>query len=304
MSETPTTERSPWLALVLSLFCTGLGQIYAGRIVRGLALFLAFLLFAPLVLIASRLGPSTPVLVSLLLALAAVLSVMFFSIEDAYRQASKVRQSYQPKEFNHPLLYVLFILVGVAYPVVSVVYLRAHAFEAFYIPTSSEAPNLLPGDHVLVNKQILQGKVPRRGDLVVFRPPQDRAQNWVKRVVGLPGDTVELRDNDVYVNGKKLERDRVPPASLSAIQDAITGEVYYETNAGRRYMVMISAAKDSPAAQKKKVPQGCCFVLGDNRNHSLDSRDFGCVALGDILGLVQYIYYPAETWARFGAYED
>jgi signal peptidase I len=272
--------------------------------VRGLVLFLAFLLFAPIVFFAGLLRPSTPVLVGLLLALAAVLAIMVFSAVDAYRLARRAQDQYELKEFNRPLVYILFLLVGFFYPVGSLMALRANVFEAFYVPTGSEAPNVLPGDHILVNKLALQGKVPRRGDIVTFRNPRNRNQNWIKRVIALPGDTVEVRKNKVFVNGKELERDRVSPASLSALGEEIGGEVFYEANAGSRYKILLEPSASPVDFAKKKVPEGSCFVLGDNRNRSEDSRQFGFVALGDIQGLVQYIYWPALSWSRFGVYED
>src|SRR5262249_3269699 len=160
--------------------------------------FLAFLLFAPIVFVAGLLRPSTPVLVGLLLALAAVLAIMVFSALDAYRLARRAQDQYALKDFNRPLVYILFLLVGLIYPVGRRMALRANALEAFFVPTGSQAPNVLPGDHILVNELALQGKVPRRGDVVTFRSPRNRNQNWIKRVIALPGDTVEVRKNKVF----------------------------------------------------------------------------------------------------------
>jgi signal peptidase I len=305
MSQTSPTRRQPWVALVLSLFCTGLGHTYCGRIVTGLVLFLAFLLFAPAIVLAAFLSPSTTVLIGILLAVLAALGIILFAAGDAYRVARQASETYERREYNQPIVYALFILVGVTYPVGMVSYLRANFFEAFYIPTASEVPNVLPGDHVLVNKVALQFRYPQRGDVIVFHKPGDRQYTYVKRVIGLPGDKVAARGDKVYVNGKPLERDPVPADSLAAIQGLIEGPVYYETNAGRRYMIMLGPVSEPiPAFAERKVPEGTCFVLGDNRNRSLDSRGFGFVPLGDILGLLQYIYCPAETWIRFGAYTD
>jgi signal peptidase I len=305
MSEPPTARRQPWVAGVLSLFCTGLGHIYCGHVATGLILFLAFLLFAPVIALATFLPQSTATLAIILLAVLAVLGLIVFAAMDAYRVARKERDGYQLREYNRGLVYALFILVGVTYPVGMVSYLRARFFEAFYIPTASEVPNFLAGDHILVNKAAFPERFPRRGDVVVFHNPRDRRQTFIKRVIGLPGDRVAVRGNRVFVNGKELERDPVPAASLAGIRDVINGKVFYETNAGRRYMIMlstVSAPPDNFAAQV--VPEGTCFVLGDNRNHSFDSRGFGFVSLGEIIGFPQYIYWPAQTWARFGAYAD
>jgi signal peptidase I len=304
MSEPTSTARQPWVAVVLSLFCAGLGQIYCGHIVAGLALFLGGLLFAPAVVLAALCEPSTAVLIGLLLALLGVLGIYLYAVVDAYRRARRSRDPYEPRDYNRRLVYALFILVGVTYPVGVVCFLRANVFEAFYIPTASEVPNFLPGDRILVNKTVYQRRYPRRGDVVVFRTPADRRLTWIKRVIGLPGDTVLIRDNQVFVNGKKLERDRVPAESLSAGQDALDGEVFSESNAGRRYLIMVRASGRGANHPAVRVPEGSCFVLGDNRNHSRDSREFGFIPLGEILGQVQYVYCPAQTWSRFGAYHD
>jgi signal peptidase I len=160
---------------------------------------------------------------------------------------------------------------------------------------------LLPGDRVLVNKTTYQRRFVRRGDEVVFRVPSEPGRNWVKRVVALPGDTVEVKDNEVFVNGKQLGREPAPRASLGAAAQEVKGELFEETNAGRRYRILFTAdTKPLPDYPMAKVPDGMCFVLGDNRNNSRDSRTIGFVALGDVLGDVQYRYWPAATWTRFG----
>ena len=304
MSEGELTGRRPWMAVVLSLLSTGLGHIYCGRVVTGLVLFLASLLFAPSAVLAANLSPSLPVLLGLLLCFAGVLAVYVYSVVDAWRVARRLRHHYEPKEYNRGVVYALFILVGASYPAGVARYLRANVFEAYRVPTASQVPNILAGDRVLVNKVVFPGRFPRRGDVVVFRAPGDRDQAWIKRVIALPGDTVAVRDNQVYLNGRKLERDPVPAASLSAIKRQARDEVFYETNAGSRYMVMLGAEPGWSDFAERTVPEGHCFLLGDNRDNSTDSREFGFVPVGDVFGLVQYVYYPAETWARFGPYRD
>src|SRR5262245_38525922 len=305
MSATPASTRSPWVAVVLSLAATGLGQIYCGRIVRGLVLFLGSLLFVPVLMAAAFLPPSTVLLIGMILALVAILGIFGFAVLDAYAEARRRRDHYELKEYNRTVVYVLFILVGLTQPASIVLCLRANFFEAFIIPSASEVPNLLPGDRILVNKATYKTRYPRRGDTVVFRAPGEPGRNWVKRIIALPGDKVAVRGGDVIVNGQKLPRDREPAASLGEVAAEFKGEVFSETNAGRRYLILVAdAEKPPPDFPEAQVPEGSCFMLGDNRNHSQDSRAFGFVALGEILGDVQYIYYPAVTWARFGARSD
>lgn len=303
MSTSPSAVRSPLAAVVLSLLATGLGHIYNGRLVAGLVLFLASLLFAPFAAFAAILPVSTAVLVVLLLGTAAVLGVYVFAVIDAYRLARGVGERYELRDFNRPVVYVLFILVGVTYPVGIVHSVRANYFEAFLVPSASESPNVLPGDRILVNKVRMHSRAPERGEIIAFRHPTERGQNWIKRVIALPGDTVEVRGNQVFVNGKQLERERVSAASLEAVKGQVRGEVFTETNSGRRYRVMVGPG-NATDFKSQTVPEGTCFVVGDNRNHSRDSRHFGFVPLGNVLGPVDYIYLPAESWSRFGALTD
>jgi signal peptidase I len=277
------------------------GQIYCGEIVRGLVLCQASLMFIPLVVLAALLPPATPVLVALLLTAVAVLGVYFYAVLAAYRSARRLREHYEPREYNRPLIYLLFMLVGVLYSVGGAWYLP-HVFEAFYLPTESMAPTFLEGDHVLADKLSYRKGQPNRGDVVIFRVPRKPGQTWIKRVVGLPGDTVEVKDGEVIINGKRLERDRVPASSFSGISGIPQGQVFVESNAGSRYLILIGKEKN-PDYTKTTVPEGGFFVLGDHRDRSLDSRDpdLGFIPLGNILGNVPYIYYPAGSWDRFGA---
>jgi signal peptidase I len=305
MNETPGAGRSPLIAVVLSLLATGLGHVYCGRIVPGLALFLASLLVMPVAVAAAFFGLSTPVMICLALAILTVIGAYLYSVIDSFRLARRLQGSFEPRDYNRPLIYVLFILVALSYPPLAVAQLRANVLEAFYIPTGGMTPSVLQGDRLLVNKLTYRLRPVERGELIVFRSPKDRRLTWIKRVIALAGDRVELKDNEVFVNGRKLERDRVPASSLPALPER--GEVYEEVNAGRRYRILLAPAPDKHADfAKVAVPEGACFVLGDNRDNSTDSRDgaVGFVPLGDILGNVEFIYYPAETWQRFGAYRD
>jgi signal peptidase I len=288
--------------VILSLAATGLGQIYCGRLVRGLVMFLGSLLFAPAILMAALLPTATVVLVGLILALLAVLGVYVFSVVDAFRLALRGGDHFQPKDYHRPLVYALFILVGLTYPAGGLYFIRSSVFAAFAIPSANEEPTLLPGDRFLVNKTTYARRFVRRGDQVVFEVSSEPGVKWVRRVIALPGDTVEVKGNEVFVNGLPLPREPVPRASLGAAAPEVNGELFEETNAGHRYRILFATdTKPLPDYPQAKVPDGTCFVLGDNRNRSRDSRTLGFVALGDLLGDVQYRYWPVASWTRFGA---
>lgn len=302
--STVTTGRSPLVAVLLSLLATGLGHIYCGRIVTGLVLFLASLLLAPVAVVVAWTGFSILSMACLALAIMAVIGAYVSSVIGAWRLARRSPGAYELRDFNRPIVYLLFILVAMTYPVFAIVTLRANVLEAFYVPTGGMAPNVVAGDHILVNKLAYRLRAPERGDLVVFRSPKDRRLTWIKRVIGLPGDTIELRGNVVFLNGRPLERDRVPSSSLGEIGEHLDGAVEEEANAGHRYRILLAAAPAKTADfARTVVPEGSCFVLGDSRDNSTDSRDaaVGFVPLGDILGYVEFNYYPAGTWARLGS---
>jgi signal peptidase I len=305
-STAERTGRNPWVAVALAMMAPGLGHIYAGEIVRGLVYFFGMLLFAPAVALAVLLPASWAVLAGLLLTVVAMLALALYSVVDAYRAACRRREQYSLRDYNRGLVYVMFLLASYAYIVGAVLFLRSNSLEAFYIPTDSMAPTLLVGDHVLVTKLSHPIGVPERGDLLVFYNPENTRQRWIKRVIALPGDKVETRGSDVFVNGKKLERDPVPPESLAAIRNKVHGDVFVEHQAGRRYTIMFAADGKQENFPEKEVPRGCVFVLGDHRDNSRDSRDpdFGFVPLGNVLGRVRFIEFPAETWARFGVVQD
>jgi signal peptidase I len=300
MSE-PLPPRGPWSAAALSLVSTGLGHLYCGQAVRGLTLFCASLLFAPLGVALALLPPSTPVLVALLVAGAAVIVLYLFAAIDAWRLARACREPFTPRDYNRPAVYVLLGLVGLIYPAATLVYLRGHVFEAFYVPSSDMVPTVLNGDRILANKLVLASSMPERGDVVIFRVPGKPGLIWIKRVIGLPGDRVAVRGGEVFVNGRKLERDPVPTSHLAALGRQMRGTVYAESNAGRRYLIQVDGGEAKAADfPEKAVPDGCYFLLGDNRDTSLDSRGFGFIARGDIVAGVPYVYLPAESWGRFG----
>ena len=302
---TETTSRSPLVAVVLSLFATGLGHIYCGRIVPGLVLFLMSLLLAPVAVAAAFLGLSMPVMIGLGLAITAVIAAYLFSVVDSFRVARRLRTGFEAREYNRAAVYVPILLVALTYPPLAVAQLRANVLEAFYIPSDGMTPSVLQGDRLLVNKLAYRRRPVERGDLIVFRSPKDRRLTWIKRVIGLPGDSVELKNNVVSVNGSKLERDRVPASNLPVLPQP--GDVFEETNAGRRYKVLLAPKAGAHADfGQARVPEGTVFVLGDSRDNSADSRDpaIGFVPLGDILGQVEFIYYSATTWDRVGPYRD
>ncbi|MFH1355377.1 MAG: signal peptidase I [Candidatus Omnitrophota bacterium] len=159
---------------------------------------------------------------------------------------------------------------------------RTFVVQAFKIPTGSMRPTLLEGDIILVNKFIYGAKVPFtgirlpalrdpvRGDVIVFIYPQDRKKDFIKRLVGLPGETVEIKNGSIFINGKP---------SL----ESIFGTNFYYNYGGF-----------GREGNKVTIPDDSYFVLGDNSASSKDSRYWGFVPRGDILGKALVIYWPPK----------
>lgn len=178
------------------------------------------------------------------------------------------------------------------------VFIRSFVVQAFKIPSGSMLATLQIGDHLLVNKFIygiklpLTGSVlipwqdPDRDDVVVFKFPKDRSLDYIKRVVGVAGDTIEVRDKQLYVNGEA----NINPHAHNTDQDIIKASVGPRDNMG-----------------PVKVPEGYIFVMGDNRDNSYDSRFWGFVPLQDVLGKAMILYWswdlnqPLMSFGRFSS---
>ncbi len=181
-----------------------------------------------------------------------------------------------------------YVDVGLSALVIALV-IRSFVIQPFKIPSSSMEDTLLIGDHLFVNQFIYGLKLPyttyrplalrqpRRGDIIVFVPPHQRDKDFIKRVIGTPGDTVEIRNQQVILNGKPL----VEPYVV-------------HKDAGVRFVMHAAWADNMRPA---KVPPGKYFMMGDNRDRSDDSRDWGFAAMEDIRGKAMIIYFSADPEA-------
>ena len=176
-------------------------------------------------------------------------------------------------------------------------FIRTFIIQAFKIPSGSMKPTLQIGDHILVTKFIYGVKIPiirktlvsigepKRGDMVVFIYPEDRSKDFVKRVIGIGGDNIEIRNKKIYLNG-----------------------LPYNDNYGvyTDDMIIPGAAQPRDNFGPVTVPPGSIFVMGDNRDQSYDSRFWGFVELRDVLGKAFIIYWSWNSdehnvrWSRLG----
>jgi signal peptidase I len=150
--------------------------------------------------------------------------------------------------------------------------IRTFVVQAFKIPSGSMLPTLQIGDHILVNKFLYYFQSIQRGDIIVFKFPQDETRDFIKRVIGLPGETIEIRGKQVLVNGKPLDE----PYAVYA--DWPTGRL------GER-------EKLGPFV----VPPDRLFMMGDNRDHSMDSRVWGFLDVHKVKGRAFIVYFSVRS---------
>jgi signal peptidase I len=177
-------------------------------------------------------------------------------------------------------------------------FVRTFVIQAYKIPSGSMKPTLLIGDHILVSKfsygirlplirsALVPVGTPQRGDIVVFIYPEDRSKDFIKRLVGLPGDTIEIRDKKILLNGLPWKDTH----GVHVDNLIIPGSVQPRDNFG-----------------PVKVPEGALFVMGDNRDESYDSRFWGFVPMKEVLGKALIIYWSwnhddhGVRWNRIGS---
>ncbi len=214
------------------------------------------------------------------------------------------------REWAKPLLVVLLVTSA----------FRSALADWNDVPTGSMKPTIMEGDRIFVNKLAYDLKVPfttwhvaewaepKRGDIVVFFSPAD-GQRLVKRVVGSPGDTVALRDNQLYLNGEPASYESLDQSVIEAIpaKQRMDHQFANENLTGKNHPVMITPLKSALRSfEAVKVPAGHYFVMGDNRDNSFDSRYFGFVDRQRIVGRATAVVlsqnpdnHHLPRWSRF-----
>lgn len=291
--------RLPWVAGLMSLALPGWGQLYNGQVNRAIWCFLAFsLLLLPGTALLALAVPPSLMLAALLLGLVAALGLWIFCAADAYRAAQRApAQGLEPWQTSGLYTLVFICCALLVLPALTLA-MRAHLVQPFAIPSASMAPSLLPGDWVFADMHYnCPGcKAVQRGDVAIFTYPNDRTLYYVKRVVALPGDRVQILNHQLLVNGLGLAKPGSEPGQA--------GEVpALEAWGGKTWQVQgQQALQDSALAQT--VPPGHVFLLGDNRAASTDSRQFGAVPLADVVGRVRQIWFSrgdgSVRWQRIG----
>jgi signal peptidase I len=262
-------KRIPIIAALLSFLIPGLGQLYNGQIVKGICFFLANLLIPTLLLLAGLQFQFYGLVAFLFF----IILIWFFIIGEAFFSARKIRE-FSVKGYNKWYIYLLIIILmhGTSFIIpsdfIASITSDVLGFRAYKMPTGSMEPTLLIGDYIITDSKYFKKNELKRGDLVIIPYPKDPAKKFIKRVIVLEGEKIEIKDKQVYINDEAI------PESYKVHNDISFGQ---RDNFG-----------------PELVPSDHCFILGDNRDNSMDSRDWGSIPISEIKGKPLYIYWAKD----------
>lgn len=280
--ERAAKPRRAWIAGVANLVAPPLGHVYAGKPARGVVLGLVMTLVgigALSLLTLAPIGVMTVVLMVLF-----VLAIYGVLIVDSVIVAKQWGKGYRLKSYNRWYVYLLVLLSAAALGEAIKAATRAYLVRAYRIPSGAMIPALLVGDHILNDKVTYRWRLPQRLEVVVFEFPEDPDKEFVKRIIALPGEIIEIREKKVSINGVELVEQYVGSS---------------ETDRDKPIPIVGSFGPF-------RVPDHSYFVLGDDRQFSYDSRFWGPVHRDRIRGLVRLIYFSwdpeksAVRWDRIG----
>jgi signal peptidase I len=278
-----TKKRSPILATLLSIVSPGLGQMYNGQLVKGII----FSLIGYLLLLLVSLTRLQFNFYGLIFILGLLVCILLFIVGDALIVAMKKKEIVL-KPSNRWYFYVLFAVLAFGISEISDIFVKVEPFggiKSYKFPSGSMMPTLLIGDHIIVNQDPYDMGRIKRGDIIVFKYPEDPRKDFLKRVIATEGDVIEGKNKKIFVNGKEIT------------------ELYIQHSDN-----IIRTSRNDPRDNfgPLTLPKDKLFMMGDNRDQSYDSRYWGFIDMRDIKGKALYIYWSWDPvsesvrWNRIG----
>lgn len=259
-------KRRPIIAGILSCSTPGLGQLYNGQLKRAFYFYIISII-GVFAIAATNIFSTFQ---GMILALIAGILYFIIVVIDAIYCAIKIKQA-DIRPFHRWYIYLIIIAIQIF--AVQPMLRELIPYEAYKMPAFSMEPTLKVGDHFIVDGSQYSKNSPQRYDIVVFRYPVDPKKDFIKRVIGLPGERVDIAEKRIFIDKNQISNDFLL-LDDSSKQPSSTNNKYYF----------------GPVI----VPSGKYFVLGDNLDHSYDSRFWGFVDDSDLKGKVLYIYWSND----------
>lgn len=259
---------------MLAFIIPGLGQFYSSKPRRGM-LFFGINVLAVTGGLLYAMHPTLTVHPASMVLLIAFALFELFVLIDSYLCAKNFNRENNLERkisIGKRILFIfgiLFFMFGPNLSTPLTVYVRSNIIQAFKIPSGAMRLTLIEGDRLFVDKSAYKNSAPQRGDIAVFVYPKDDTRDFIKRVIGLPGESLEIREGKILINGQKLS------------SSPIISNFYYDNKGPNAQPGMVI-----------DIPDGHYFVLGDNSQSSSDSRFWGFVPEENFVGRAFKIYYP------------
>lgn len=293
------TAKRRWWAALLLFVVAACGYLYVGRPRRYFASLVYFALFIGLVFAGPGEWLSQPFVFMAFLLVG--LGIALFMIVDLIR-LSVAQPNYTLRWYNRWWIYLGCFFAGAVFSIGPELMggSKAQAVRTFSIPSVSGAPAVQPGDYIVVNNEAYESAAPVRGDVAVFTLPKDPNTVWIKRIIGLPGDTVQMKNGQLFINGTAT---RVEPAGRFEWDDKPPSAQYTEhLPEGRSFLILDEGPSPGDNTTEMTVPAGHYFLMGDHRDNSADSRfpQIGMVPREHLLGRATGVIF-SSNFSRIGS---
>lgn len=310
--------RSRWAVAAISLFLqAGSGQIYNGQALKGIAFFV---LYWSICFLCYYFGVATTFYGSIGALCFYVLLFLYTTTDAICNAGREISLHWYNRWYIYLLPLAIALAVGAVSDISGVPNLSTFGVRSYRVPSSSMKPTLLPGDRIIVDFRPSARKPTSIGDVVVFKYPEDMQKDFIARVIGLPGDKIKIDGKNVYINDKKLEH---VPVNIPEVQDdkhkeaeiispwwdgeeteiiSPIEDIYKERFGLVEYLVQFDRDETqrlvgyfmTKHGGEVTVPEGQLFLMGDNRDNSNDSREWGCVPMVNLQGNVRFIFWSPD----------
>jgi signal peptidase I len=291
-------KRHPAVAALLSLLLMGLGQLYNGQLRRAVVFFTLDILVAVLVATNSTFLLSFHGVMIIYFAGLIFVGIRLFAVIDAFIGARKIG-ALELQRYNRWYVYASVIFAA---GIIQIVF--ENPVKTYSIPSGSSQPTLLVGDYVVANKTAYHDQAPERGDVVVFMHPKDNQTEYIKRIVGLPGDNIQVLGGILQIDGKPVGRKKLGDVKCQSYGGYDRQAVEYAETLPNGVEHRIWETSDENMLDNTpvyQVPPGHYFMMGDNRDRSADSRvsAMGFVPAVNLVSRVDVLWFSQNGTASW-----